>query len=52
MVGSTLGEFIFLSVTFNSLRFWALVVLQVIIIASLQGGTELDVELILLKYVK
>ena len=50
--GSTLGEFIFLSVTFNSFRFWALVVLQIILIAALQGGTELDIELLVLHYVK
>lgn len=50
--GSTLGEFIFLSVTFNSLKFWALVVLQVVIIAALQGGTEIDVEWLVLNFVK
>jgi hypothetical protein len=51
-IGSTLGEFIFLSVTFNSFRFWALVVLQIILIAALQGGTELDVEWLVLTFVK
>lgn len=50
--GSTLGEFIFLSVTFNSLKFWALVILQIVIIAALQGGLELDVEWLVLSFVK
>lgn len=47
-----MAEFIFLSVTFNSLKFWALVCLQVIIIAALQGGTEVDIEYLLLHYCK
>ena len=42
--GATYAEFIFLSVSFNSLKFWALLTLEVLIIVVWQGGMLINIQ--------
>ena len=41
-----------MSVTFNSMKFWALVIFQVCLISLLQGGLEVDVEWLMKNCIK
>lgn len=49
-LGATYAEFIFISVVFNSTKFWALMAVEIFVIIFMQGGVKVDAQTIVLNY--